>query len=306
MDKIYDVMIIGGGPAGYSAALYCTRAGLETIVLEKLSAGGQIALTAQVDNYPGFEEGIDGFSLGEKMQAGAERFGAVTEYAEVYSLELKGDIKVAVTSEGEFRSRVVILATGAEPRNLGIEGEKELIGKGVNYCAACDGMFYKGKTVAVVGGGNTAVADILILSKVAKKVIVIHRRDTLRAEKIYHSQLEQTENVEFRWNSVVTELLKGEDGRLKGVRIEKEGSSEEIEIDGLFVSVGRKPSTMLVAGQLELDEAGYVAADETTVTSLPGVFAVGDVRTKALRQVVTAVADGAVSSHFALEYLAAK
>ena len=167
-------------------------------------------------------------------------------------------------------------------------------------------MFYKGKTVAVVGGGNTAVADILILSKVAKKVIVIHRRDTLRAEKIYHSQLEQTENVEFRWNSVVTELLKGEDGRLKGVRIEKEGSSEEIEIDGLFVSVGRKPSTMLVAGQLELDEAGYVAADETTVTSLPGVFAVGDVRTKALRQVVTAVADGAVSSHFALEYLAAK
>lgn len=306
MDKIYDVMIIGGGPAGYSAALYCTRAGLETIVLEKLSAGGQIALTAQVDNYPGFEEGIDGFSLGEKMQAGAERFGAVTEYAEVYSLELKGDIKVAVTSEGEFRSRVVILATGAEPRNLGIEGEKELIGKGVNYCAACDGMFYKGKTVAVVGGGNTAVADILILSKVAKKVIVIHRRDTLRAEKIYHSQLEQTENVEFRWNSVVTELLKGEDGRLKGVRIEKEGSSEEIEIDGLFVSVGRKPSTMLVAGQLELDEAGYVTADETTVTSLPGVFAVGDVRTKALRQVVTAVADGAVSSHFALEYLAAK
>ena len=306
MDKIYDVMIIGGGPAGYSAALYCTRAGLKTIVLEKLSAGGQIALTAQVDNYPGFEEGIDGFSLGEKMQAGAERFGAVTEYAEVYSLELKGDIKVAVTSEGEFRSRVVILATGAEPRNLGIEGEKELIGKGVNYCAACDGMFYKGKTVAVVGGGNTAVADILILSKVAKKVIVIHRRDTLRAEKIYHSQLEQTENVEFRWNSVVTELLKGEDGRLKGVRIEKEGSSEEIEIDGLFVSVGRKPSTMLVAGQLELDEAGYVVADETTVTSLPGVFAVGDVRTKALRQVVTAVADGAVSSHFALEYLAAK
>lgn len=306
MDKIYDVMIIGGGPAGYSAALYCTRAGLKTIVLEKLSAGGQIALTAQVDNYPGFEEGIDGFSLGEKMQAGAERFGAVTEYAEVYSLELKGDIKVAVTSEGEFRSRVVILATGAEPRNLGIEGEKELIGKGVNYCAACDGMFYKGKTVAVVGGGNTAVADILILSKIAKKVIVIHRRDTLRAEKIYHSQLEQTENVEFRWNSVVTELLKGEDGRLKGVRIEKEGSSEEIEIDGLFVSVGRKPSTMLVAGQLELDEAGYVAADETTVTSLPGVFAVGDVRTKALRQVVTAVADGAVSSHFALEYLAAK
>lgn len=306
MDKIYDVMIIGGGPAGYSAALYCTRAGLKTIVLEKLSAGGQIALTAQVDNYPGFEEGIDGFSLGEKMQAGAERFGAVTEYAEVYSLELKGDIKVAVTSEGEFRSRVVILATGAEPRNLGIEGEKELIGKGVNYCAACDGMFYKGKTVAVVGGGNTAVADILILSKVAKKVIVIHRRDTLRAEKIYHSQLEQTENVEFRWNSVVTELLKGEGGRLKGVRIEKEGSSEEIEIDGLFVSVGRKPSTMLVAGQLELDDAGYVAADETTVTSLPGVFAVGDVRTKALRQVVTAVADGAVSSHFAMEYLAAK
>lgn len=306
MDKIYDVMIIGGGPAGYSAALYCTRAGLETIVLEKLSAGGQIALTAQVDNYPGFEEGIDGFSLGEKMQAGAERFGAVTEYAEVYSLNLEGEIKTAETSEGQFKSRVLILATGAEPRNLGIEGEEELIGKGVNYCAACDGMFYKGKTVAVVGGGNTAVADILILSKVAAKVIVIHRRDTLRAEKIYHNQLKETGNVEFRWNSVVKELIEGEDGRLKGIRIESNGESSDIELDGLFVSVGRKPSTMLVAGQLELDEAGYVVADETTVTSLPGVFAVGDVRTKALRQVVTAVADGAVSSHFALEYLAAK
>ena len=306
MAKIYDMVIIGGGPGGYTAALYAARAGLSVIVLEKLSAGGQMALSHQIDNYPGFPEGIDGFTLGEQMQQGAERFGAETELAEVYSLDLNADPKVIDTSEGVYYGRTVVYAAGAGPRELGIPGEKELVGRGINYCAACDGMFYRGKTVAIVGGGNSAVADALILARIAKKVILIHRRDTLRAERIYHAQLEKMENVEFRWDSEIVELLSGE--KLDGIRIRniKTGEISEEEIDGLFVSIGRRPNTELVKNQLQLDRSGYIQADESTKASVPGVFAVGDVRTKALRQIVTAAADGAVAVHFAEEYLIAK
>ena len=305
MAKIYDMVIIGGGPGGYTAALYAARAGLSVIVLEKLSAGGQMALSHQIDNYPGFPEGIDGFTLGEQMQQGAERFGAETELAEVYSLDLNADPKVIDTSEGVYYGRTVVYAAGAGPRELGIPGEKELVGRGINYCAACDGMFYRGKTVAIVGGGNSAVADALILARIAKKVILIHRRDTLRAERIYHAQLEKMENVEFRWDSEIVELLSGE--KLDGIRIRniKTGEISEEEIDGLFVSIGRRPNTELVKNQLQLDRSGYIQADESTKASVPGVFAVGDVRTKALRQIVTAAADGAVAVHFAEEYLIA-
>ncbi len=304
MKHIYDMIVIGGGPGGYTAALYAVRAGLDTLVLEKLSAGGQMALTSQIDNYPGFEDGIDGFTLGEKMQQGAERFGAKTELADVTSVELSAEIKTVETSEGTFYGRTVVFATGASPRDLGISGEKELIGRGINYCAACDGMFYKGKTVVVVGGGNTAAADALMLSRIAQKVIVVHRRDTLRATKIYHEPLMKAANVEFRWNSTVSELLS--DGKLTGVRLRdvQTGEKSTLACDGVFVSVGRKPATELVQGQLDLDSAGYIVADESTRTNLPGVYAVGDVRTKALRQVVTAVADGASAAHFAEEYLA--
>lgn len=304
MAKIYDMIVIGGGPGGYTAALYAARAGLSVIVLEKLSAGGQMALSHQIDNYPGFSEGIDGFTLGEQMQQGAERFGAETELAEVYTLDLKADPKVVETSEGIFYGRTVVYAAGAGPRELGIPAEKDLVGLGVNYCAACDGMFYRGKTVAIVGGGNSAVADALILSRIAKKVILIHRRDSLRAEKIYHAQLEKAVSVEFRWDSEVVELLAGE--KLERIRIRnvKTGEISEEAVDGLFVSIGRKPNTQLVEDQLELDRSGYIAADESTRTSIPGVFAVGDVRTKALRQIITAAADGAVAVHFAEEYLA--
>ena len=303
---IYDTIIIGGGPGGYTAALYAARAGLKTLVLEKLSAGGQMALSSRIDNYPGFPEGIDGFSLGLKMQESAEQFGAKTELAEVFSADLAGDPKVVNTSEGTFYGKTVILSTGANPRDLGIAGEKELIGSGVNYCAACDGMFYRGKTVVIVGGGNTAAADALMLSRICKKVILVHRRDTLRATKIYHEPLLKAENVEFRWNSAVTELLHGE--KLTGVKIKDLLTGEEtaLDCDGIFVSIGRKPASELAAGQLTLDAGGYIVADESTRTSLPGVFAVGDVRTKALRQVVTAVADGAMAAHYAEEYLAAK
>lgn len=306
MDHIYDMVIIGGGPGGYTAALYAARAGLDTVVLERLSAGGQMALTSQIDNYPGFEDGIDGFSLAENMQAGAERFGARSEIADVFSIKLDGSIKEIETSEGIYYGRTVVLATGANPRALELPGEQELIGRGVNYCAACDGMFYKGKTVAVVGGGNSAAADALLLSRLCEKVIVIHRRDTLRATKVYHEPLLQAKNVEFRWNSTVSELLS--DQKLTGLKLRKAQTGEEttLDCDGVFVSIGRKPASDLVRGQLELDPSGYIAADESTRTSIPGVFAVGDVRTKAVRQVVTAVADGAAAVHFAEEYLAAQ
>lgn len=304
MAHVYDMVIIGGGPGGYSAALYAARAGLDVVVLEKLSAGGQMALTHQVDNYPGFSQGIDGFTLGMQMQEGAERFGAKTEYAEVESLDLLASPKRIETSEGTFYGKTVVYAAGAGPRKLGLPEEDALVGRGVNYCAACDGMFYKNKTVVVVGGGNSAVADALLLSRIAQKVILVHRRDSLRAEKIYHKALEEAENLEFRWNSTVEELLHGE--KLSGVVLKDVVSGERTEIacDGLFVSVGRKPNTGLLKDQVELDSQGYVSAGESCRTNIPGVFAVGDVRTKALRQIVTAAADGAVAVHYAEEYLA--
>ena len=303
-EHIYDMIVVGGGPGGYTAALYAARAGLDTVILEKLSAGGQMALTEQIDNYPGFEDGIDGFSLGEKMKRGTERFGVETKLAEVLSLDLSGTVKKAETSEGPLFARTIVLATGAGPRELGIEGEQELIGKGVNYCAACDGMFYKNKTVVIAGGGNTAAADALILSRICKKVIVVHRRDTLRATKIYHEPLMKAENVEFRWDSEIIELL--HDEKVIGIRLRnvKTGEETTLACDGVFVSIGRKPSSELVKDQVEVDPAGYIIADESTRTNIPGVFAVGDVRTKALRQVVTAVADGATAVHYAEEYLA--
>ena len=304
MEHIYDMLIVGGGPGGYTAALYAARSGLDVAVIEKLSAGGQMALTQQIDNYPGFEEGIDGFSLAEKMQAGAERFGAKTIYAEVSSVQLAGEIKTLETSEGTLRSRTVVIATGATPREMGVENEKELTGRGVHYCATCDGMFYRGKTVLVVGGGNTAAADALVLSRMAKKVILVHRRDTLRATKIYHEPLMKADNIEFRWDSTVSQLLY--DDHITGVKLRnvKTGEETQLDCDGIFVSIGRKPASDLVAGQLELDRGGYIVAGESTVTSIPGVYAIGDVRTKEVRQVVTAVADGAVAVHYAEEYLA--
>ena len=301
---VYDMIVVGGGPGGYTAALYAARSGLDTLVLEKLSAGGQMALTEVIDNYPGFEEGIDGFTLAEKMQRQAERFGAKSEYAEVERVDLAASPKVLETSAGVFYGRTVVLATGAGPRELGLANEAALTGRGVAYCAACDGMRYRGRTVVVVGGGNSAAGDALALSRVAKKVILVHRRDSLRATKVYNEPLMRAENMEFRWNSAVTELLGGD--RLTGVRLRdlRTGEETQLDCDGVFISVGRKPATELVQGQLELDRGGYIVADETTKTSLPGVYAVGDVRTKPLRQVVTAVADGAMAVHMAEEYLA--
>ena len=304
MKDIYDVVIIGGGPGGYAAALYCVRAGLDTLVLEKLSAGGQMATTTQVDNYPGFDEGIDGFELAEKMQRGAERFGAVTAYAEVTALDLKAVPKRITTSAGEVQGRAVILATGASPRMLGVPEEAAMRGRGVSYCAACDGMFFRGKTVAVAGGGNSAAEDALVLSKICKKVYLVHRRDTLRATKSYLGPLEKAENLEFVWNKQI-DGLQATDGQLTGISMTDRvtGERSTLPVDGLFVAVGRVPDTDLVRGQVDLDAEGYMIADETTRTSVPGVFAVGDARTKPMRQIITAAADGATASKFVEEYL---
>ena len=303
MKRIYDMIVLGGGPGGYTAALYAARAGRSVLVLERLSPGGQMALTSDIDNYPGFPEGVDGFELGMKFQEQAHRFGAETEYAEVRSMDLGADPKVLHTPDGDFFARSVVLATGAGPRKLGLPDEERLTGRGVHYCAHCDGMFYRGKTVVLVGGGNSAAAEALHLARLAKKVILVHRRDTLRATKLYHEPLMKLTNLEFRWNSAVSGLPGGE--RLAGVKIKNliSGEEELLEADGLFVSIGRVPSTSLVEGQLAL-ENGYIRADESTRTSIPGVFAVGDVRTKALRQIITAAADGANAAHFAEEYLA--
>ena len=303
MQKQYDVIVIGGGPAGYTAALYTARAGLSTLVIEKLYAGGQMTETTQIDNFPGFPQGIDGFTLGMHMQSGAARFGTETVNEEVLSVRLTGEEKEITTTGGVYRARAVIVATGAAHRHLGVEKETELTGKGVAYCAACDGMFYKGKTVAVVGGGNSAVADALLLSRIAKKVYLIHRRDTFRATRIYHEPLMQAENIEILRNNVVKTLL--HEDKLTGAELENVLTGEKtlLELDGLFISVGRSPATELFEGQLELDTGGYIVADESTRTNLPGVFAVGDVRTKALRQIITAAADGATAAWYAEEYL---
>ena len=301
--NVFDTIIIGGGPGGYTAALYAARAGFSALVLEKLSPGGQMATTDQIDNYPGFPQGVNGFELALEMQKGAQRFGAQTELAEVLRVDLRGPMKEVVTQKETYRAPTVVLATGASPRELGLPGERELRGRGVSYCATCDGMFYRGKTVAVVGGGNTAAADVLYLSRLCEKVYLIHRRDQLRASRVYLEPLKQAENVEILWDSQVTELLYGE--TLTGVKVgnKKTGEVKELSLDGLFLAVGQLPNTQLFQGQVELDAAGYVVADETTRTNLPGVFAVGDLRQKPLRQVVTAAADGAVAAHFLEEYL---
>lgn len=301
--EAFDIIIIGGGPAGYTAALYGARAGRSVLLLEKLAPGGQMGTTDLIDNYPGFPQGVKGFQLAMDMKAGAERFGAQTKLEAVTALELAGDVKTVHTKKGGYETRAVILATGAQPRELGLPQERALRGRGVSYCATCDGMFYRGKDVAIIGGGNTAVADALYLSKLCGRVYLIHRRDKLRAPDSQRVLLEQAGNVEFLWNSRAEELLYAERlTGLKTVRVDT-GESRTLDCAGVFVAVGQVPETSLLAGQVELDEAGYVVAGENCQTNLPGVFAAGDLRQKPLRQIITAAADGAVAAQMAEEFL---
>ncbi len=305
--KTYDIIVIGGGPCGCTAALYGGRAGLSVLVVEALAPGGQMATTDRVDNYPGYPDGIGGFELAEQMRAGAERFGAEFASGEVKKVELGGKIKKIYTNSKEYWGHSVIAATGASPRELGLPRERELRGRGVSYCATCDGMFYRGKEVAVIGGGDTAAADAVYLSRICEKVTLIHRRDTLRASRAYLEPLKACGNVKILWNTVAEEILE-KDGAVRGLRLKNVSSEEssELTVDGIFVAVGNVPNSALFAGCLRLDDNGYIMADSTTRTAVQGVFAAGDVRRKSLRQIVTAVSDGAQAALAAEEYIASQ
>lgn len=296
--KIYDVVIVGGGPAGYSAALYAARAGLDAVVIERAVAGGQMTLTDVIENYPGIEPETPAYLIAMNMQSAAERYGAISVYGDVKALELQGDVKRVITDTEEYHARAVVIATGASPRRLGAIGEEELVGRGVHYCAHCDGRFYKGKRVIVVGGGNSAAEDAAQLARLDCEVTLLHRRDGLSASKINIDRLGGYDNVGYLWHSVVKEIKKAEDGIIVTIEDISSGEVYEKEEDAIFVSIGREPISELVRGNLALDERGYIIADESTRTSVSGVYAVGDVRTKALRQVVTAAADGAVAIHY--------
>lgn len=302
-NKIYSTAIIGGGPAGYSAALFCARAGLDTVVLEKLSAGGQMAETGKIENYPGFDNGIDGFELGMKMEKSALKFGAESKYCRVISADLKSNPKVIKTTDGNILSHSVIIATGAFPRKLAIKDEEKLIGKGVAYCAYCDGMMYKGKTVAVIGGGDSAAEDALYLSSICRKVYLIHRRDKLRASESYIKALEKHSNIELILNAEPLEFIHGD--TLTGIRLGNTVDNHIFDLDcnAVFVAIGRVPESEIFKDQLETDKYGYIKAGEDCATNIVGVFAAGDIRTKALRQVVTAVADGANAAKSAKDYI---
>lgn len=302
----YDVAIVGQGPAGMTAALYAARAGLSVVMFERMGPGGQMSETERLDNYPGFAEGVDAFDLAFAMNAQAVRFGAVSVSDEVTALDLSESIKRVSTASGKvFEADVVILAMGAEPRPLGVPREDELAGKGVSYCATCDGGFFRGKTVVVVGGGNTAAGDVLYLSRICDRVHLVHRRNALRADAVYAEPLSDLPNLTFHMDSVV-DALHDEDGRLSSVDVRnvKTGKVDHLPSSALFVAVGTRPRTAILEGTgVLLDDAGYIVADETGRTNVTGVFAAGDVRTKQLRQVSTAVGDGANAATSAFEYL---
>lgn len=303
MEKTYDLIIIGSGPAGLSAAIYAQRAGLDTLVLEKeYISGGQVVNTAEVDNYPGLP-GITGLDLGEAMAGHAEKLGMKPQREPVRSIETEQGIKVIRTKKNEYRARAVIIACGATHRHLGIPGEEELSGMGVSYCATCDAAFFQDRTVVVVGGGNVAVEDAILLSRTCKKVYLVHRRDELRAEKILQESLFACKNVELIWDSIPLSI-EGTD-KVEALKIRNKKTQEEsfIETDGVFIAVGIVPGTEKFKDLVKLDEAGYIVAGEDGITSEPGIFAAGDIRTKNLRQVVTAVADGANAVASAQRYL---
>lgn len=302
---MYDIIIIGSGPAGLSAAIYAQRACLDTLVIEKNGiSGGQVLNTWEVDNYPGFP-GVTGFELSRQFREHANKLGARVVQDEVVQVELSGNVKKVVCEEETYEARCVILASGAHHRTLEVPGEEELRGAGVSYCATCDGAFFRGRTVAVVGGGDAALEDAIFLARMCEKVYIVHRRDKLRGAKRLQERLQALENVEFVWNSETVAIEGNAQVEALRLRQTKTGEERRLDVDGVFIAVGIAPESELYAGQLELDEQGYIRADESGQTSVPGVFAAGDVRTKALRQILTAASDGANCVASAERYLQA-
>lgn len=303
--KKYDITIIGAGPAGLTAAIYATRSLRKVALVEKGLPGGQIATTDLIENYPGFPEGISGTELMQKFEEQAKKFG--TEFInlfDVVEISLDGNMKIITSADGRrVISKAVIIATGQNPRTLGVPGESEFTGRGVSYCATCDGAFFKEKRVAVVGGGNSAIQEALYLTRFAESVTIIHRRDQLRADRILQERAFKNDKIHFLWNSVVSEI-RGEQ-LVKSVIVKnvKTGESKEIEVDGIFIYIGYKPNSEFLKGFVELDENGYVITDENLQTSVPGVYACGDVRKNALKQVSVAVGEGAIAATSAEDYL---
>ncbi len=299
----YDVIIIGAGPAGLSAAIYSARGGLKTAIFEKAMVGGQINVTDEVENYPGFEEPLSGFELTAKMHAQAERFGARFIEEEITAMGMEGLCKVIETDSGKYRAKSVIICTGAHPRRLNIPGEERLTGRGVSYCATCDGALYRDKVVAVVGGGDSAIEEGIFLSRFVRKVIVIHRRDELRAQKIIQDRAFKNPKMEFIWDTVVQEIH-GEErvGQLELVN-RKSKEISMLPVDGVFIYVGILPNNELLESRIELDSAGFVLTDDHMHTNIPGIYAAGDIRHTVLRQVVTATSDGAVAAWSAEKWI---
>lgn len=303
MANMYDIVIIGGGPGGYSAALYAARAGLHVAVIEKQAIGGQAIRSENIENYPGFDAGIDGLRLSEKMQRGAERFGAEMVIDEVRRVHLMQPVKVIEAAEQTYQAPAVILATGAPPKKLGVEGEDEMLGRGVHYHAACRSMMYRRKTVAVIGNGEQAAAAAMLLSRIAKRVCLVHGGEHMEISLAYAGKLKMMRNIERYAGSKVRAFLHANWVSSICIREQRDGELWSLPCDGAFICLGGVPETGLFRGQIALDEQGYILANETTVTNLPGVFAAGDVRTKQLRGILTAAADGAAAAQQAERYL---
>ncbi|ORJ58289.1 thioredoxin-disulfide reductase [Geothermobacter hydrogeniphilus] len=303
-DKLYDVVIIGGGPAGLTAGLYSSRARLKTLLIEKMIMGGQVMTTTKVENYPGFPGGIDGPDLMIRFQEHCQEFGLETTTGDVTGLRLDGGQKVLTVDGEELRARAVIITTGAEPSKLGVPGEVEFTGRGVSYCATCDGAFFREQEIAIVGGGDTAAEEALFLTRFAKKVYLVHRRDSLRATKLLQDRVFANDKIEMVWNSVVSEV-KGDQSGMTSVdlRDTRTGEVRNLPLQGLFVAIGVTPKAHFLAGVLDLDTDGHILTDAECRTSMPGVFAAGDVRKKLLKQIATAVGDGAVAAIVAEKYI---
>ncbi|MDY5439336.1 MAG: thioredoxin-disulfide reductase [Eubacteriales bacterium] len=289
---MYDLLILGAGPSGLTAGIYAARGGLKTAIIEKTSFGGQLALTSEIENYPGFEN-ISGFELAYKMQQQAEKLGVEFIYEEITDLDIVGDVKSVKTQGNKYEAKAIIIAMGASPRLLGLDKEKALLGAGVSYCATCDGAFFRGKDVAVIGGGNTAVEDAIYLSKFCNKVYIVHRRNEFRATKAEIKKMTAKQNVELVLSSVVSDIF-GE-SKVEGIEVTTGEQKKRIDVSGVFVAIGRTPNTTLING-IDLTDNGYIVVDRLQRTSEKGVYAVGDIVDKSLRQVVTACADGAVAA----------
>jgi len=300
----YDLVIIGGGPAGLTAGMYAARSRLNVLLIERMATGGQLSVTDWIENYPGYPEGLSGADLSMKMSEQAQKFGLAIEYGEVQSLDLEAEVKTVRLPDKAVTTHAIILATGASPRKLGVPGEDMLIGKGISFCATCDAPFYKDKIVAAVGGGNTAVQESVFLTKFAKKVILIHRRDELRAARILQERAFENDKIEILWDSVVT----GVSGGLMNldtvdVKNVKTGEAQKLSVDGCFIWVGIQPNAGFLGDTVKLDDNGFVITDQNMAASVPGVFAAGDGRLTPLRQVATAVGDGAIAAFMAEHYI---